>query len=186
MMHAAPMSLRRTRLRASDKMALLGTLSSMLQRVRTSSVRIVVFNLEQQKEIFRLDPFGPDALEKISDSMNQLELATVDYRVLQNRRGHVDLLADLVNQELAEKAPSDVVIFLGPPARFWDKLPQDLLEKPAGGAPPFLYFQLTPYLRPGDSFSDSISSAVAKLKGKTVIIRTPGEFAKALSQIGAS
>ena len=39
MMHAAPMSLRRTRLRASDKMALLGTLSSMLQRVRTSSVR---------------------------------------------------------------------------------------------------------------------------------------------------
>ena len=55
LLHAAPLSSRRTTMRASDKMMLLGTLSSLLERVPTRSLRLVVFNLDQQKEIFRQD-----------------------------------------------------------------------------------------------------------------------------------
>src|SRR5262249_53908135 len=147
LLHAAPLSLRRTAMRASDKMMLLGTLSSLLERAPTRSLRLVVFNLEQQKEIFRSDAFNPASLDQVNQSLNELELGSVDYNVLKNRRGHVDLLADLVNQELEAEAPSDVVIFLGPPARYSDKLPPTAVEKPRGAGPRFFYLQLQPFFR---------------------------------------
>lgn len=183
LLHAAPLSPRRTRLMARDQMLLLGLLSSLLERVPALSVRLVVFNLDQQKELFRRDVFTPAALDQAAQAMNGVELGLVDYRVLQNRRGHVDLLAGLVNQELRAKAPSDAVVFLGPTSRYADKMPQEALEKPGSSAPRFFYFQYKPSFRPSPNFPDSITYAVAKLRGKTMIIHSPGEFAKAIAQL---
>jgi hypothetical protein len=182
LLHAAPLSSRRTTMRASDKMMLLGTLSSLLERIPTRSLRLVVFNLEKQKEILRRDGFSPDSMDQVMQSLNELELGSVDYSVLKNRRGHVDLLADLMNQELEE--PSDLVVFLGPPARFSDKLPQAAVEKPRGAGPRFFYLQLQPFFRAmTTNFPDSINFAVAKVKGKTLVIHTPGEFSNAIDQL---
>jgi hypothetical protein len=184
LLHAAPLSFRRTILRASDKMMLLSTLSSLLERIPVRSLRLVVFNLEQQKEIFRQDVFARESLDQVTQSLNQLELGAVDYKVLKNRRGHVDLLADLMNQELEADEPADEVIFLGPPARFSDKIPQTALEKPRGAMPRFFYLQLQPFFRAlSGNFPDSINLAVAKVKGKTLVIHTPGEFSNAIGQI---
>src|SRR5262245_4136796 len=185
LLHAAPLSPRRTKMRASDKMMLLGTLSTMLDRVPIHSLRLVVFNLDQQKELFRRDDFTPDALEQLTQSLNALELGSVDYSVLRNPRGHVDLLAELVNQELVANDPADEVVVLGPASRFFDKLPQAALETPLEGGPKFFYLQLNPYFR-GPNFPDSINYAVARLKGTTVVVHTPGEFAKAIDQIEAA
>ena len=171
-------------MRASDKMMLLGTLSTLLERVPVRSLRLVVFNLEQQKEIFRSDAFTPASLDQVTQSLNELELGSVDYNVLKSRRGHVDLLAGLMNQELEAETPSDEVVFLGPRARYSDKLPQTAVEKPRGAGPRFFYLQLQPFFRNfGGSFPDSINHAVAKVKGKTLVIHTPGEFSNAIDQI---
>ena len=184
LLHAAPLSSRRTSMRASDKMMLLGTLSSLLERIPTRSLRLVVFNLDKQKEIFRRDVFTPGSMDEVTQSLNELELGSVDYQVLKNRRGHVDLLADLINQEIEAEEPSDQVVFLGPPARFFDKLPQEAVEKPRGAGPRFFYLQLQPFFRNmGANFPDSINFAVAKVKGKTLVIHTPGEFSNAIDQI---
>ena len=43
------------------------------------------------KELFRQDDFSPKALEQVAQSINDLQLGVVDYRVLQNRRGHIDV-----------------------------------------------------------------------------------------------
>jgi len=107
----------------------------------------------------------------------------VDYHVLQNPHGHVDFLAGLINLELRAEVPSDVVVILGPETRYVDKLPQAALEDPNGAAPQFFNLQFRPYLRAGPSLPDSISLATAKAKGKTIIIRTPADFAKAIEQI---
>src|SRR5262249_25168667 len=120
MLHAAPLSLRRTTLRASDSLLLVGLLSSLLERLPTRSVRLVVFNLDQQRELFRQDDFSPKALEQVAQAINDLQLGVVDYRVLQNRRGPVEVVTDLVNREMRAKEPSDVVLFLGPTARYGD------------------------------------------------------------------
>jgi hypothetical protein len=184
LLHAAPLSPRRTTLRASDKMMLLGTLSTLLERVPSSSLRVVVFNLDQQKEIFRQDAFDRADFDRVTRSLDQLELGAVDYSVLKNRRGYIDFLARLVNRELGAHEPSDEVVFLGPPARLSGNLPPAVLEKHPGAVPGFFYLVLKPYFHGGgQTFADTINSAVAKLKGKVVEIHTPAEFAKAIDQI---
>ena len=183
LLDAAPLVPSRTRLRASDRVILLGLLSSLLERVPARSVRLVIFNLDQQKTLLRQDAFAPDALDQVAQSLNGLELGRVDYHVLQNPLGHVDFLAGLMNLELRAEAPSDVVVILGPETRYVDKLPQAALEDPNGAAPQFFNLQFRPYLRAGPSLPDSISLATAKAKGKTIIIRTPADFAKAIEQI---
>jgi hypothetical protein len=184
LMHAAPINPRRTRLGPRDQMMLLGTLSSLLERVPVRSVRLVVFNLDQQKELYRQDAFERRFLGQVARSIGGLELGLVDYGVLQNRGGHLDLLADIVNSELEAKEHSDLVVFLGPQARTVDKVPRDELDRPQGTLPRFLYLQYRPFLTQQQaSLPDTINHAVSRLKGRTVIIHTPGDFAKAIEQI---
>jgi hypothetical protein len=183
LLNAAPLSPLQTRLRANDRVLLLGLLSSLLERVPARSVRLVVFNLDQEKTLLRQDALAPGALGRVAQALNGTELGLVDYHVLQNPKGYVGFLAGLMNQELRAETPSDVVVFLGPETRYEDKLPQAALEDPHGAAPQFFNLQFRPYFRPGLGSADSISLATAKLKGKTIIIRTPADFAKAIEQI---
>jgi hypothetical protein len=107
----------------------------------------------------------------------------VDYHVLQNPRGHLDFLAGLVNLELRAEAPSDVVVFLGPATRYGADVPQAALEGSHGDVPRFFNFQFRPYFRNEAELPDSIAKATAKVKGKTIVIRTPADFARAIEQI---
>jgi hypothetical protein len=184
LLNAAPMSMRRSRMRPADTLMLIGTLSSLLERLPAKFSRLVVFNLDQQTELFREDGFTPERFNQVAAAMNKLELASVDINVLQNRRGHLDLLADLINQEIKAEQPSDVVIFLGPSSRYWDKLPRSEIEKPREAPPDFYYFRFQPsFFRRVATLPDSIQMAVSRLKGKTSVIYTPGEFARAIEQL---
>ena len=90
-MHAAPMFPRRTRMRPNDTITLLGSLSSLLERVPARPVRLVVFNLDQHKELYRKEDFTLDSLDQVSSSINSMELDLVDVETLQNRQGHVKI-----------------------------------------------------------------------------------------------
>ncbi|MCU1238046.1 MAG: hypothetical protein JWP63_6013 [Candidatus Solibacter sp.] len=182
-LHTAPLFPRRTRLRPNDMMTLMSTVASLLERVPVGSVRLVLFNLDQQKELYRKEDFLLQDMAQVSQAMANIELGLVDFQTLQNRRGHVDLMADLVNREIAVQPRSDVVLFLGPAARQFDRMPQSSLEKPAGRLPQFYYFQISPFLRMNAQPVDTIKSTVAKLGGKTILIHNPGEFAKAIERL---
>jgi len=169
---------------ARDRVMLLGTLAALLERLPTTSVRVILFNLDQQKELYRQDSFQGSEFPQLAHALDSVQPALVDYRVLQNRHGHVDLLADLVNQEMNAPQPSDVVLFLGPTSRFFGRVPDEAIERPSGTAPRFFYFQYRPpVMRMEATLPDLIHSAVSKLKGKTVIIHTPGDFAKGIDQV---
>jgi hypothetical protein len=182
-LHAAPVSPRRTRLRSNDMVTLMSTVSSLLERMPVKAVRLVLFNLEQQKELYRKEDFHLADMPEVSAAMNGIELGLVDFQVLQNRRGHVDLLAGLLNQELAEADKSDVVLFLGPMARFSDRVPAASLEKRAVPGTQFYYFQIAPLFRAEAVLPDTITSAVGRLGGRTMVIHNPGEFAKAIERV---
>ncbi len=183
LLHAAPLFPRRTRLRPSDMMTLMSTVSSLLERVPASPVRLVLFNLDQQKELFRKEDFSLQDISQVSQAMANIELGLVDFQTLRNRSGHVDLIADLVNREMEAQPPSDIVLFLGPMARHFESMPQSSLDKPAGRGPQFYYFQITPFPRPVSLPNDTIRSTVGRLGGKTIQIHTPGEFAKAIERL---
>jgi hypothetical protein len=78
-------------------------------------------------------------------------------------------------------------------SRFGDKVPQEVLEKPPGRGPQWMFFQLMPVFRGGRGgtvsdpvLPDSIKNAVSKLGGKTITIRTPGDLAKAIERLETS
>lgn len=183
LMHAAPLSLRRLRMPEGDKMMMLGTLSALLERVPTRFVRLVVFNLDQQKILFSRDSFEPDALYQVAAAMDGMDLGRVDYETLQNRGGPVELLAGLIERELLAEPRSDAVVFLGPMGRYTDKLPPDSVETAASPAPRFFYFEYQPFYRVTATVPDSIVRAVSQLKGKTIAIHSPADFAKAIEQL---
>jgi hypothetical protein len=182
-LHAAPLFPRRTRMRPNDMVTLMSTVSSLLERLPARSVRLVLFNLDQQKELYRKEGFLLQDMAQVSQAMTNIELGLVDFQVLQNKRGHVDLLTDLLNREIQAQPPSDVVLFLGPETRYFDRVPQASLEKPAGRVPQFYYFQIVPFLRQTATPPDTIKSAMSRLGGKTMLIHTPGEFAKAIERL---
>jgi hypothetical protein len=183
LLHAAPLSPRRVVLNGRDQAMLVGTLSSLLERLPARSVRLVMFNLEQQRILYHEETFTLDGLDQVAQSLNNIQLGRVDVKVLENAHGHQELLAEMLNAELAAQPQSDAVVLLGPRSRFMDRLQHDLLERPQGAAPHFYYLQIRPFFMSGSTVPDTISHAVARLHGKTVSINTPGEFAKAIEQV---
>lgn len=113
-LHAAPLIPGMSKLLASDVLTVTGSLAALLEQLPARSVRLVVFNLEQQKEIYRNDGFTTSDLEQVTRVLDGLQLAMVDYRVLQQPQGQAEMLRALLHREVNEASRSDAVIFLGP------------------------------------------------------------------------
>jgi hypothetical protein len=128
---------------------LLGGLDALLEQIPARSVRLVAFNLDQQKELLTRDGFTAAGLDELSAALHDQQLAVVDYRVLQNRAGPMEMLTKLVNRELQAEKPADALVFLGPALHTSWHLPKDAVSPPP--APGCFYFQFHPALsrRPG-------------------------------------
>lgn len=181
LMNASAVMPRRVRLGGYDRVLLLSSLASVVERLPLRSVRLVVFSLDQQREIFRAEDFGPPDFVRLSRALSELELGTVDYEVLKNRRGHVDLVADLIGESLREKN-SDAVVFLGPKPWYFDKVERSSLPARTSDDPAFFYVQFRPYLAAA-AHTDTLMNAVKQMGGKTFDVYTPGDFAAAIRDI---
>jgi len=207
LVHAAPATERDARLQASDLVTSLGELSSLVGQRPARSVRLVVFNLTQQTELLRKDPFRLADLNAVQQALYNLQLAQVDYRVLQNRNGETELLAGIVEREMSAAEPPEAVVFLGPRLRSPAGLAKRALAIPkkmprffyvarwrtprqgSGGTPGDMKgrlgaFQLDPLPARVHTETDVIAEMVARLKGKTFDVESPADFAKAIRQIG--
>ena len=139
LLNAAAFSARRTSIRPYDRTVLLGALTALIEHLPATSVRVTVFSLEQQREVFRSDRFAPPDLYRMADAIVALQSATVDVHLLQKPLGHVDFLAGLIGRELSSPDPAGTVIFLGPTSRYGDKIPKDAFLAPADAGPRFFY-----------------------------------------------
>ena len=75
-------------------------------------MRLRVLILDQQRQLFSQDQFD-DAIHPTRESLRNLELGTVSYRVLQQHRGGLAMLVDYANGELSDADSSDAVISSG-------------------------------------------------------------------------
>jgi len=182
-LHAAPLMEQRTRMTPGDTAMLLSTVSALMERLAAPSVRLVVFNLDLQKELYRKDDFVARDLAQVAREIGQIELGLVNFAVLKNKGGRVDLLADLVNREMEAQPASDAILFLGPHSRYFDNVPAAGWEKRPGHGPEICYFQLVPTIGGQALMTDTIAHAVARLGGKTIPIHTPSEYAKAIGRL---
>jgi hypothetical protein len=182
LMHAAATLPNRVRLQSYDRMLLMSALSSILERLPVRNVRLTIFNLDQQKELYHTAGISGASFHDAIDSLNGLELGTVDYSTLQNRTGHVDLVSDLLQRELAAKDRPDLIVFLGPLAHWTGRVADEQL--PSGNIPPVYNIQLRPWRFSSTGLhADTIESTVRKLGGRTKQVYSPQDFAEAIQEV---
>jgi len=83
LVHAAPLSPNLSKLQPGDIQTLGYSLSSLLRELPAQSVRLIAFNLDQRAIIFRRDGFEANQIGDLQVALQQMDLARVDYRTLQ-------------------------------------------------------------------------------------------------------
>jgi hypothetical protein len=181
LLNAAPINPWSRKLRAWDRAFLLNSLSSLLRQLSYSSVRVVAFNLEQQKEVFRQDNFGERDVSKLNEALRRLELGKIEYATLLRTEGWAELLLRLLKEETHADQPSQALVFLGPLLRLAEKAPPEML---VGYQPSELpLFCVTYYPRVGSDFPDSLQDFTKALKGRVFRIHSPSELAQNLEKL---
>lgn len=127
----------------SDLETFIGSLSAVLRFFPAQSTRLVVFNLEQRKELFRSDEFQPAALKDVALTIHRIPAGTVDYGDLQRIPSASEFLAGLIDREIRDPKAADLVVFIGPVVQ--DSVPPAHSMFPSQRLHPvFAYLQLKP------------------------------------------
>jgi len=173
----------RSSLQGFDRAILLRTLTSLLRQVRPRSVRLVAFNLDQQKEILRSNEFDANEFFRLAEALDNLQLATVDYRVLQNKFGSTQLVQKLLLDEFRSPTQSDAIILLGPVSTDMNKPHlKQVIASSNLRLPPMFLLQLRPVIRAGE-FPDVLEYAARDCDAKIMRIHSPADFAAAIQKM---
>jgi hypothetical protein len=182
LLDVAPINPREPTLRAWDRLLLLDSLSSLLRELPCKSVRLVAFNLDQQREVYRSRQFrGGDEFQALEKAMQQLELGTVSYHLLQQQQGWAQMLWRLTSLESKDDDPPDAVIILGPATRTHMKVDKAELAPREFRNPQFFYFEYSN--RFGNPFPDSMGTLTKALGGTVFIFHWPQELAQDIQKM---
>jgi hypothetical protein len=179
LLHVAPFSPRRLKLRPYDQTMLLSSVLAVLDRMPVAQVKLIAFNLDQQQELFRSDDLDSKGWDDLVGAISKVNFLTVPVSVLLHRNGHLDVVRRLIEDELAAAEPSDLVLFLGPTARQTEKL----RFSTENDKPSFWYFEYKPNYQRGAEFPDILSNTVRGLSGKVVRIYNPHDFFVAMNRM---
>lgn len=180
LLDAAPVYPASRKLRAWDRAFLMGSLASLLRGMQPSSVRLIAFNLEQQREVYREDRFDRDHFAKLGEALSRLELGTVSYKTLADQFGWANLLTQLVGKEARGADAADAVVFLGPNVRNLTKIPREYVQcDNLGGRLHYLEF----FPIPGYEFPDTIHQLTNACHGIVYKVHSPAEFAEAIAKM---
>lgn len=177
---ATPMNPSASHLRPFDRVLLLSSLVSLLARAHYRDVGLVAFNLDQQRVLLEEQHLDEQGYLRLANKLRDLELATIDYKVLKQRRGHVEMLARLMNTELAAPDPPEAVVFVGPASSLRDKFSPDLLQRGSAVMPHVFYFEYHPYWGRGPEFADVLRNLTKACSGKAFSIHSPAELSNAI------
>lgn len=172
LLDAAPLNRYQLSLRAWDRVLLLETVYSVLRQTPHKSVRLVAFNLEQQRELFRSEEFDNAAFRDLSRALKDVELSSISVEALK-KHDSPKFLVGLADQELAANG-SDAIIFVGPNTRTDTQVTEGALTYKKADSPPLFYFEYFPWV--GEDFPDSIDWLVKSAGGRVFFVHTPPQF----------
>ncbi|HVY91795.1 MAG TPA: hypothetical protein VHA14_03560, partial [Bryobacteraceae bacterium] len=124
--------------------ALLAILSSLLERMPDANVRLVLFNLDQQRELLRKDGFTAKDVAGIAHATDVLARWQVDANVLHDPLGGWELIRNLENRETEASPPAEAIVFLGLPAATAQKMPDEMPQSGSAHASRFFYLCYRP------------------------------------------
>jgi len=180
LLHAAPVHPLSSMFTQYDQSIILGTMHALLEQTPFVETSVTVFNLAQQKELFSTEVLSPRIFRQMTETLNQLQPGLVDIKVLSQKKGHIDLLASLVNRQIAAEKPPDALIFIGPNSIETDKFPPGLIEN-VPAKPLFFYLHRTPpFLSARFPFDDSIERLVKSQEGRVFEVHDAKQLRGAL------
>ncbi|MGH9496450.1 MAG: hypothetical protein ACRD3B_15725 [Candidatus Sulfotelmatobacter sp.] len=180
LLNAAPINPYQSTLRAWDRTFLLECLYTLLRQIPYKSVRLIAFNLDQQREIYRSNRFDDDAFLALSHALRRIETSTVSVQALRQRNSPKFLLSE-TNSEISESDHAQALVYLSPALRSDVQAGADLLAGEASTRPPFFYFEYVP--GPQSAFPDSIQHLVTAANGKTFQIHSPSQLNQAIQKM---
>lgn len=178
LLDAAPINPSSPVLHAWDRAFLLQMLASLLRQIPCQAVRLIVFDIQQQRVLFENHSFGASGFDELTDALKNVERATIPYQAL--RAGSArNFLLGLAQDQISATSPPDAVIFLGPATHFDERSPTPLAEPPR---PRFFYFEFHSY---GPLFPDRIDRLVKHLDGEVFPFSSANELAHAIQKVVA-
>jgi len=190
--HAASLYGSRTSLEITDLAQLLGSLSTVLSDSNFDQIRIVAFNIDQQRELFRQDSLDVPGFQKMIETLLPLRLWTVSAASL---HPETPVLDALLRAELsASQGPARTVLLLGPPV--YDDQLQVSTFSCDSSHPRFVYFQhrvdralvnmLSPIPERPRELSDKLERLVHSCNGEVYRIHNPADLAAAIDKFNGS
>lgn len=182
LMNFAPQRATASTLRPLDTMALVSILRTISREPRIGKFSLVVFNMQDQKVIFRQENADRIQFRSLGNSLEKLNLGTVDLRRLANKHGDTQFLSDLISKEFAPSYHPDAMIFAGPKALLESNIPEDRLKLVGELDYPVFYmnYVLNPFATP---WRDAIGGAVKFFKGTEYTISRPRDLWFAVSEM---
>ena len=198
------------RVRPGTSAYLLSTLSSILREIRCRSVRVVAFNLDEEREIFRADRFDSADFAKLAQALRDFRSATIPSQSLKSSAWR-DYLWGLAQGELVKTEPPDAVVFVGAPSHFTDNRPL-AMQNPSNGKALFFdfeYMRVIPVFAAGSDtyrgdykivpddegatsspqairpFPDAVDRLTRELHGTVFQITSPKDLALAIQKMSA-
>lgn len=178
----APQDALSATLRPSDTAALVSIIRSISRDPHIGKFSIVAFNMQEQRVIYREENVDRIDFPALGNALNSLNLGTVNLKLLSQKHGDTDFLADLIKQETTGAGHPDALIFAGPKVMLDENVPPDSLKQIGDIRYPVFYmnYNLNPQAVP---WKDSISRAVRFFKGTEFTISRPRDLWYAVSEM---
>jgi len=166
-----------------DTSALVSILRNISREPRICKFSIVVFNMNEQRILYRQDDADQIDFPKMGKALSSMKLGMVDYKKLSDPHSGSDFLTKLVLDELGSNK-ADAVIFAGPKVGLSDNIPSDNLKDLASVTYPVFYMNYN--LDPRDNpWRDPIGNVVKRLRGYEYTITRPRDLWTSWSDIMA-
>jgi hypothetical protein len=180
----APQRARSATMQPVDTSALVSILRTISRDPRIGKFSLVVFNLQDQKVLYRQDAADKIDFPKIGASLEALKLGTVDLKNLQVKNSETEFLSGLLQSEVGAEQSFDGLIFAGPKALLDQNVPQEALRNVGTVEYPVFYlnYNLYPQQIP---WRDSIGHAVKFFHGVEYTISRPRDLWFAVSEMVA-
>jgi hypothetical protein len=182
LMNFAPQRALASALRPIDTSALTSMLRTLVRDTRIGKLTLVAFNLNEEKVLYRQDKGDQVNFPALGESLNKLNLGTIELRQLMDKTSSTRFLGDLIEQEVGGAGDADAIVFAGPKAMLDEKVPGDQLKPLAADAPPLFYlnYAANPFQTP---WRDTIGQAVKALHGVEYTISRPRDLWTAVSEM---
>jgi len=183
MVNFAPQDSTSASLQPPDTRALLSMLRSISREPRICKFSVVVYNMQQQKVIYRQDEASQIDFPALGQAVKALHLGTVDLKQLAQKHSDTDFLAQLMTTESKDpKDGLDALIFAGPKIMLDDSLTPDTLKQLSEAKFPIFYmnYNANPTMNP---WRDAIGNAVHFVKGSEYTISRPRDLFFAWTEI---